>query len=300
MNMPNVDSATAAAGATLLSMGDMATYRIAADADPVLGGRQRQKSRSWPPMRRSCRARCWTRRNDLVPILKHAEMYRRAQVARAPPEGPDPPPRGAARQRQAARGSLGARLRLGQGVRIPHPPHRSLQHARPRHARGDPASRLSRQRQGVPGAHGRELGVRPGHQGDGGPTCFGEGRQGVLDDQHREGTRGALRRIRRPSLSQAGLRARQSRIARGDARIHRGVDASRALAVRRVGHDDGAAGEGHPSAAARAPRRLEDRGDRARYRRRPRAAPGTRVQRERAARARPEVAHRESGRRLDP
>ncbi|HEY1890898.1 MAG TPA: AAA family ATPase [Steroidobacteraceae bacterium] len=75
MNMPNVDSATAAAGATLLSMGDMATYRIAVDADPVLGGGGNSKSAfmaSYAPFLQSALLES---RNDLVPILKHAEMY---------------------------------------------------------------------------------------------------------------------------------------------------------------------------------------------------------------------------------
>ena len=74
MNMPNVDSATAAAGATLLSMGDMATYRIAVDADPVFGGGNSKSAfmASYAPLLQSALLES---RNDFVPILKHAEMY---------------------------------------------------------------------------------------------------------------------------------------------------------------------------------------------------------------------------------
>ncbi len=74
MNMPNMDAAAAAAGATLLSMGDMATYRIAADADPVFAGGNTKNGfmATYAPLLQSALLES---RNDLVPILKHAAMY---------------------------------------------------------------------------------------------------------------------------------------------------------------------------------------------------------------------------------
>ena len=74
MNMPNVDAATAGAGATLLSFGEMATYRIAADADPVLGGGD-PKNAFMQSHASLLQSAVLESRNDLVPILKHAEMF---------------------------------------------------------------------------------------------------------------------------------------------------------------------------------------------------------------------------------
>src|SRR6185437_3791936 len=72
INLQNADP-SAGAGATFLSFGDMATYRIAADADPVLiaskpGGLMNAHGALLQ------RAVLETR-NDLVPILKHAHFY---------------------------------------------------------------------------------------------------------------------------------------------------------------------------------------------------------------------------------
>ena len=74
VNMQNADPAAAAAGATLLSLGEMATYRIAADADPVLGGSKPNNAfmTAYAPLLQSAVLEC---RNDLVPILKHAEIF---------------------------------------------------------------------------------------------------------------------------------------------------------------------------------------------------------------------------------
>ena len=72
INLQNADP-TAGAGASFLSFGEMATYRIAADADPVLiaskpGGLMNAHGALLQ------RAVLETR-NDLVPILKHAHFY---------------------------------------------------------------------------------------------------------------------------------------------------------------------------------------------------------------------------------
>jgi SpoVK/Ycf46/Vps4 family AAA+-type ATPase len=74
MNMQNADPAAAAAGATLLSFGEMATYRIAVDADPVLGGSNAKSAfmTAYAPLLQSA---VLESRNDLVPILKHAEAF---------------------------------------------------------------------------------------------------------------------------------------------------------------------------------------------------------------------------------
>jgi SpoVK/Ycf46/Vps4 family AAA+-type ATPase len=74
VTLPNVDAAAAAAGGTLLSFGDMATYRIAADADPVLGGSNAKNAFMIAHAALLQRA-VLESRNDLVPILKHAELY---------------------------------------------------------------------------------------------------------------------------------------------------------------------------------------------------------------------------------
>jgi SpoVK/Ycf46/Vps4 family AAA+-type ATPase len=71
-NLQNMDSA-AAAGASLLSFGDMATYRIAADADPVLvGSKPNAFMNAHAALLQAAVLEC---RNDLVPILKHAAVY---------------------------------------------------------------------------------------------------------------------------------------------------------------------------------------------------------------------------------
>ena len=72
VNLPNMDSSTAA-GARLLSFGDMATYRIAADADPVLAGSKPNAfMNAHGALLQTAVSGC---RNDLVPILKHASLY---------------------------------------------------------------------------------------------------------------------------------------------------------------------------------------------------------------------------------
>lgn len=74
VTLPNVDQAAAAAGATLLSFGELATFRIAADADPVLGGSKPNDAfmTAHASLLQTAVLEC---RNDLVPILKHAHVY---------------------------------------------------------------------------------------------------------------------------------------------------------------------------------------------------------------------------------
>ena len=72
VNLQNVDPG-AAAGASFLSFGDMATYRIGADADPVLvASKPGGLMNAHAPLLQRAVMEC---RNDLVPILKHAHFY---------------------------------------------------------------------------------------------------------------------------------------------------------------------------------------------------------------------------------
>src|SRR6185437_1249333 len=72
--LPNVDATAAAAGGTLLSFGDLATYRIATDADPVFSGGNAKNAfmMAHSPLLQQAVQEC---RNDLAPILKHAHLY---------------------------------------------------------------------------------------------------------------------------------------------------------------------------------------------------------------------------------
>ncbi|HEV2269194.1 MAG TPA: AAA family ATPase [Steroidobacteraceae bacterium] len=68
---PNV--AAAVGGATLLSFGEMVTYRIAADADPVLlVSKPNAFLNAHGALLQSAVLQC---RNDCIPILKHANLY---------------------------------------------------------------------------------------------------------------------------------------------------------------------------------------------------------------------------------
>ncbi|MGA8093393.1 MAG: AAA family ATPase [Steroidobacteraceae bacterium] len=72
VNFPNVDPA-AVGNANLLSLGEMATYRIAADADPVFGGGKNNDPfmAAHAPLLLRAVQEC---RDDLVPILKHVQV----------------------------------------------------------------------------------------------------------------------------------------------------------------------------------------------------------------------------------
>ena len=72
INLQNADPG-ATAGTTFLSFGEMATYRIAADADPVLiASKPGGLMNAHGPLLQRAVLEC---RNDLVPILKHAHFY---------------------------------------------------------------------------------------------------------------------------------------------------------------------------------------------------------------------------------
>jgi SpoVK/Ycf46/Vps4 family AAA+-type ATPase len=71
VNLPGIDPATMA-GAALLTFGEIATYRVAADADPVLvASKPNAFMAAHAALLQTAVLQC---RNDLVPILKHAHV----------------------------------------------------------------------------------------------------------------------------------------------------------------------------------------------------------------------------------